>query len=100
MKILILAAIRCSLMFTALTGSFFCVRPAQAGYIVTLQQVGANIVATGSGVFNLNGLTFVDSQISINQALVIANSGYIATAPTGLVNVDRYNGFTGPTSFG
>ena len=25
------------------------VRPAQAGYIVTLQQVGPNVVATGSG---------------------------------------------------
>ena len=80
--------------------SFFCVRPAQAGYIVTLQQVGANVVATGSGAFNLNGLTFVDSRIATNQALVIANSGVIQTAPTGLVNVDEYNGFTGPASFG
>ena len=87
-------------VFAIAVTSFFCVRPAQAGYIVTLQQVGANVVATGSGAFNLNGLTFVDSRIATNQALVIANSGVIQTAPTGLVNVDEYNGFTGPTSFG
>ena len=86
-------------VFAIAVTSFFCVRPAQAGYIVTLQQVGANVVATGSGAFNLNGLTFVDSRIATNQALVSANSGVIQTAPTGLVNVDEYNGFTGQ-SFG
>ena len=33
------------------------VRPAQAGYIVTLQQVGSDVVATGSGAIDVNGLT-------------------------------------------
>ena len=56
MKTLILAAIRCSLMFTAVTASLFSVQPAQA-YTVTLQQVGSNVVATGSGAINLTGLT-------------------------------------------
>ena len=31
---------------------------AQAGYIVTLQQVGADVVATGSGAIDLTGLRF------------------------------------------
>ena len=57
MKTLILAAIRCSLMFTAVTASLFSVRPAQA-YTVTLKQVGSNVVATGSGAIDLTGLTF------------------------------------------
>ena len=57
MKTLILAAVRCSLMFTAVTASLFSVRPAQA-YTVTLQQVGSNVVANGSGAINLTGLTF------------------------------------------
>ena len=35
--------------------------PAQAGYIVTLQQVGPDVVATGSGRLDLTGLTFVAS---------------------------------------
>jgi hypothetical protein len=33
------------------------VRPAQAGYTVTLQQVGFDVVATGSGAIDLTGLT-------------------------------------------
>src|SRR5436190_23668791 len=37
------------------------VRPAQAGYTVTLQQVGPDVVATGSGAINLTGLTFFQS---------------------------------------
>src|SRR5712671_6397607 len=32
------------------------VRPAQAGYTVTLQQVGPDVVATGSGAIDLTGL--------------------------------------------
>ena len=34
------------------------VRAAQAGYTVTLQQVGPDVVATGSGAIDLTGLTF------------------------------------------
>src|SRR4029079_808648 len=37
------------------------VRPAQAGYTVTLLQVGPDVVATGSGAINLTGLTFSQS---------------------------------------
>src|SRR5215475_4016257 len=59
MKTHILAAIRCSLMFTAVTASLFCVRPAEA-YTVTLRQMGANVVANGSGAINLTGLTFTE----------------------------------------
>jgi hypothetical protein len=58
MKILILAAIRCSLMVTAVTGSFVCVQPAQA-YSVTLQQIGSKIVVNGIGPINLTGLTSI-----------------------------------------
>ena len=56
MKTLMLAAIRCALLFIALTPSLFAVRPAYGNYIVTLQQVGPNVVATGSGAFDLTGL--------------------------------------------
>src|SRR5437660_9854779 len=37
------------------------VRPAQAGYTVTLQQVGPDVVATGSGAIDLTGLTVSQS---------------------------------------
>ena len=98
MKTLILAAIRCSLMFTAVTASLFSVRPAQA-YTVTLEQVGSNVVATGSGAFNLTGLTLQGSfqgsghGIEASSSLIFMGDG-LQTA------TDRYTGFTGPTSFG
>ena len=34
----------------------FSIRPAQAGYIVTLQQNGTDVVASGSGPIDLTGL--------------------------------------------
>jgi hypothetical protein len=97
MKTLILAAIRCSLMFTAVTASLFSVRPAQAGYIVTLKEVGSNVVANGSGPINFTGLTFegsIDNNPGIQAQLGLINSGPFATI------VDLYNGAVGPASFG
>ena len=41
---------------------------AQAGYTVTLQEVGPDVVATGSGAINLTGLTFPYSG-SVNPAI-------------------------------
>jgi len=95
MKTLILAAIRCSLVFIAGTVSLVSIQPAQA-YTVTLQQMGSNVVATGSGAINLMGLHFlgtVETEIFI-QAMV----GAIFTGQ--LADTDFYRGFTGPTNFG
>jgi hypothetical protein len=97
MKTLILAAIRCSLMFTAVTASLFSVRTAQA-YTVTLEQVGSNVVANGSGAINLTGLIFITS-VDDNNPGIIAGLGIIATGPFA-TSVDVYQGFTGPTDFG
>jgi hypothetical protein len=80
MKTLILAAIRCSLMFTAVT-SLFCVQPAQA-YTVTLEQIGSNVVATGSGPINLTGLTLF-APGAITSVEVFASVGQIGTGPVG-----------------
>ena len=50
---------RLALLLIALVFACLGIRQsAQAGYIVTLQQVGPNVVATGSGAINLHGLTF------------------------------------------
>ena len=77
MKILILAAVRCSLIFTAVTASLFSVRPAEA-YTVTLQQMGANVVANGSGPINLTGLTFLMQGIA-GAVIKAANPAFILT---------------------
>jgi VPDSG-CTERM motif len=95
MKTLILAAIRCSLMFLV-TGSLFSVQPAQA-YTVTLQQTGSNVVATGSGAINLTGLTFVIS--GADNPGIVPFSGVISTGPFASM-IDGYRGFTGPMDFG
>ena len=99
MKTLILAAIRCSLMFTAVTASLFSIRPAQANYIVRLQRVGFDtVVATGSGALDLTGLTQGDGAFS--GALIAPDAGNILTGPTNSHTVDDiYQGpFTGPSN--
>ncbi len=57
-------------------GWLLSVRPAQAGYTVTLQQVGPDVVATGSGVINLQGLIFSQST-SRDPAISPVNSSTI-----------------------
>jgi hypothetical protein len=74
------------------------VRSAQAGYIVTLQQVGPNVVATGSGAIDLTGLSFLDSGVGSAPGLT-PSSAIIFTGPTGTAS-GYSGGFTGPTSFG
>src|SRR6266550_3667637 len=80
------------------------VRPAQAGYTVTLQQVGPDVVAIGSGPINLKGLTFSQSG-SLGPAIKPFGNGsglgsrFIYTGTSS--SVDFYSGaINGPTSFG
>jgi len=84
-------------LFGIAATSLFSVQPAQA-YKVTLREVGASVVATGSGPINLTGLTFEApgaGPIAIN-----AQEAYILTGPGETGRGDLYSGFTGPTSFG
>src|SRR5205809_5852371 len=63
---------------------------AQAGYTVTLQQVGPDVVAAGSGAIDLTGLALFQST-SLNPAINPSHylglceecgSGFINTGPT------------------
>ena len=74
------------------------VRSAQAGYIVTLEQVGPNVVATGSGAFDLTGLFFFFNASILSQ--IGPPAALIYTGPTTVQPVTLYNGLSGPTSFG
>ena len=98
MKTLILAAIRCSLMFTAVTAWLFSIRPVQA-YTVTLEQIGSNVVANGSGAINLTGLSFLASGTQ-GGGILQPPIGAITTGTTDSANVTIFSGFSGPTSFG
>ena len=81
--------------------SLFSVQPAQA-YTVTLQQVGANVVANGSGGFNLTGLTFLGTFSFTDTGAIGAALAIITTKGPGDVNFDAYSSsnFTGPMNFG
>jgi VPDSG-CTERM motif len=79
--------------------SLFFVQPVQA-YTVTLQQVGSNVVANGSGAINLTGLPINPITVSANSIL-IARRGDISTGPTFLSTVDIYAAvLTGSPNFG
>ena len=97
MKILILAAVRCSLIFTAVTASLFSVQPAQA-YTVTLEEVGSNVVANGSGAINLTGLTLNPG--FVGGVGIQADVAEIITGQPAPAGVDAYRGLMGPMSFG
>ena len=79
------------------------VRSAYAGYTVTLQQVEPNVVATGTGVINLTGLTLSGSFSRDTQIdpcfYQDEGSASIYTGPTSS-SVNRYFGARGPRSFG
>jgi hypothetical protein len=87
------------ILFGIAVTSLFSIRPAQAGYIVTLQEVGPNVVASGSGPIDLTGLTFSFTN-SGGLAFIGPNSAQISTGPTS-GTADLYFGMiSGPMSFG
>jgi len=74
------------------------IRPAEAGYTVTLQQVGPNVVATGSGVIDLTGLSIIGKPIFTMTDIEPASGG-IFTGTSALADVYQGN-VSGPMSFG
>ena len=82
------------ILFGIAVTSLFFVQPAQA-FTVTLEQMGADVVANGSGAFNLTGLTLVGtggSNAGMNPSL--------ANLSVSNGNQDVWVGFSGPSSFG
>jgi hypothetical protein len=86
------------------------VRPAQAGYIVTLRQVGPDVVATGSGAIDLTGLNFLELRDAPEPGiepsasfLPFGDDASIVTGPTPTTMVDSYLNsadLSGPFRFG
>lgn len=82
-----------------LAGMFLVPCAAQATpYVVKLVQQGSNVVATGSGEFDLTGLTF-NSIGATSQSAVQPSTGYVGTGTQGSA-MDAYNGLSGPMAFG
>jgi hypothetical protein len=89
-KLLLLA------VFAIAVTSFFSVRPAES-FTVTLEQVGANVVATGSGAINLTGLTFASAGFFASGGMGPSIANLVVADGTDL---SLYTGFSGPSSFG
>ena len=87
-----------ALLGAATASLLFIGSPAHAGYIVTLNQVGLDVVAAGSGALDLTGLTFDGNGGA--SARVNPSAGVILTGPTASLLSDYIRGGSGPTSFG
>jgi hypothetical protein len=72
---------------------------AQASFIVTIEQVGANVVVTGSGSLDLAGLNYDFSDSATSG--IEPSAGNIAIGSPSYDLVDVYTGsISGPNSFG
>ena len=73
---------------------------ARGAYIATLNEVGSDVVGSGSGSLNLTALNFVDSD-TFTPGVVQGNQGllFLGLAP-GAASFDSYAGIAGPVSFG
>ena len=77
-----------------------CSLAAQAAYTITMQQVGPDVVATGSGSFSLAGLT--PTLVGVGGGAVIPPNGLVGVGPVApLPGVQMYAPpMSGPASFG
>jgi hypothetical protein len=90
-----------SVLATALAITILCafsILQARADFIVTLQQVGPNVVSTGSGTFDLTDLSFFGGNLT--GSFISPIFGLLDMGPTTIMANDAYTGLSGPTSFG
>jgi len=69
---------------------------ANSTFTVTLNQVGPDVIATGSGAIDLTGLSSFGSTFASPE--MYPAHGIMGTGPSGTVDV--YTGSSGPASFG
>ncbi|MDQ6647236.1 MAG: PEP-CTERM sorting domain-containing protein [Pseudomonadota bacterium] len=67
-------------------------------YVLQVVQQGNRVIASGSGAFDLSGLTAKDQYLSV-PAAVLPSVGYVYTGEA-TTRLDGYTGFSGPTSVG
>ena len=73
-----------------------------AAIVITIQQVGANVVETGIGSANLSALTFAASDSFRGAVFPAATSGVsqAIVGPSSNQPVSLFSGVSGPTSYG
>jgi hypothetical protein len=79
--------------------AFLTAGTAQASFITTIQQQGADVVASGSGTLDLTGLSVIGG--SIQGSVISPATGQLILGPTSPASVTIFGGvFSGPASFG
>src|SRR5205085_1975077 len=81
-----------------LGGAGLFVPEAQATFIATIEQVGSNVVVTGTGTIDLTGLTFLS--IDNFSSGIVPIAGVLGVGSPSGQAVDTYSGFSGPANFG
>jgi len=76
--------------------------PARASYVITMQEVGNDVVATGNGSIDLDALTALigvgdTGYVEANAGILIVSS---AAAPAAGNADTYYSGISGPANFG
>jgi hypothetical protein len=71
---------------------------ARASYIISIQQVGSEVVAIGSGSFDTTDLSFGSN--GPGSSFINAREGQIGLGPTTATTLAEYSGLTGPASWG
>ena len=86
----------CSALSVAASALLLVATPAHAAYVLTLTQVGSEVVAVGIGSFNLTGLSGPGAVGSFDGIIPDEAFLTVGTPASG----DLYHGALGPTSFG
>lgn len=82
-----------SLFFTA---AMIASSPAQAAYVIDIDQAGANVMMTGNGSLNLSGLSLYGSTFGVSP-FVSPDSATLVLGQFG--NLDIYQIINGPLEF-
>jgi len=73
---------------------------AKATYIATIDQVGLNVVVTGSGSIDFTDLTMLSPAVHSAGGIIQPSIGNIHIGSSAGADYDGYYGISGPTSFG
>jgi hypothetical protein len=74
--------------------------PANAAFIMTINQVGADVVVAGSGAIDTTDLGSLGDGFSIPGSFMAPFIAAATTGGTATVSTQSWFGLTGPTSFG
>lgn len=93
--------VRAGIAAAALAVGLGAATPAQAAFTFTFAEQGSDVVLTGEGTINTTALTLSQLNIAL-FGRIIADRGVVITGaiPPAGIDVLRYTGISGPTSFG